>query len=349
VDDVVRLPATDRADLFVATGTGRGLASEMIEKDFWVCWTLKRLFTLPDPPAGLLFKGGTSLSKVFGVIERFSEDVDLSFDRADLGFEGHNDVLETSTRKGRKKKLDKLKKTCQQVIREQFLPQLKAAFTDALGESASTTWGLELAEDDPDEQTLLFRYPTGIQSRGESSYIRPTVRMEIGARGEPWPAIDAPVSPYAAQDYPRAFKDPKCTVRVLKAERTFWEKVTILHRWYHRPDKSFADRQSRHYYDVVRLYEHELGRAAVKDVDLLLKVAEHKELFFPEPEARYAEAKPGTLRIVPPDTRLAELEKDYKKMQEMIFGKPPEFEHLLTILRQIEQVINAKSSTKEQE
>jgi predicted nucleotidyltransferase component of viral defense system len=78
MDDVARLPAADRADLFSATARRRGLTAEIIEKDFWVCWTLKRLFTLPDPPAGLLFKGGTSLSKVFGVIERFSEDVDLS-------------------------------------------------------------------------------------------------------------------------------------------------------------------------------------------------------------------------------------------------------------------------------
>lgn len=93
MDDVARLPAGDRADLFVVTGAGRGLTSEMIEKDFWVCWTLKRLFTLPDPPAGLLFKGATSLSKVFGVIERFSEDVDLSFDRAGLGFGGESEPV----------------------------------------------------------------------------------------------------------------------------------------------------------------------------------------------------------------------------------------------------------------
>ena len=86
MDDVARLPAADRADLFVATGTGRGLTSEMIEKDFWVCWALKRLFTLSEPPAKLLFKGGTSLSKAFEIIERFSEDVDLSFNRAGLGF-----------------------------------------------------------------------------------------------------------------------------------------------------------------------------------------------------------------------------------------------------------------------
>jgi len=101
-----------------------------------------------------------------------------------------------------------------------------------------------------------------------------------------------------------------------------------------------TDRQSRHYYDVVQLYEHELGKAAVKDIDLLLKVARHKEVFFPAAWARYPDAKPGTLRIVPPDARLAELEQDYRKMQEMIFGEPPAFAHLLEVLREIEQEIN---------
>jgi predicted nucleotidyltransferase component of viral defense system len=88
MDNIARLPATDRMDLFSATARRRSLTPEIIEKDFWVCWTLKRVFTLPDPPAGLLFKGGTSLSKVFGIIDRFLEDVDLSFNRAELGFGG---------------------------------------------------------------------------------------------------------------------------------------------------------------------------------------------------------------------------------------------------------------------
>ena len=84
MDDVARLPAADRTDLFAAAARRRRLTTEIIEKDFWVCWALKRLFTLPDPPAGLLFKGGTSLSKVFGVIERFSEDVDHGVESSSL-------------------------------------------------------------------------------------------------------------------------------------------------------------------------------------------------------------------------------------------------------------------------
>ncbi len=167
------------------------------------------------------------------------------------------------------------------------------------------------------------------------------MRLEIGARSDHWPVVEASVTSYAAEAFPGVFKEAGGKVRVLAAERTFWEKATVLHMWHHAPaDKKFRDRQSRHYYDVVRLYEHELGKAAVRDTDLLLKVARHKEVFFPAAWARYAEAKPGTLRLVPPDARLPELEQDYRNMREMIFGQPPTFEHLIDVLREIERQIN---------
>jgi hypothetical protein len=124
MDDIARLPLTDRADLFAEVARQRGLTPAIIEKDFWVCWTLKRLFTLPEPPAGLLFKGGTSLSKVFGIIERFSEDVDLSFDRAGLGFGGDSDPANATSGKKRKHGLEALTETCRRVIQEKLLPQL---------------------------------------------------------------------------------------------------------------------------------------------------------------------------------------------------------------------------------
>jgi len=342
MDDVARLPLTDRIDLFAEVARRRGLTPAVIEKDFWVCWALKRLFSLPDPPAGLLFKGGTSLSKVFGIIERFSEDVDLSFDRSGLGFGGESDPLNATSGKKRKHGLEALTETCQRVIRERLLPQLAESFSSALGEPPSAAWGMELAEDDPDGQTLLFYYPTEERADDdEPAYIRSAVRMEIGARSDHWPAIEATVASYAAEDFPHVFKETGCKIHVLAAERTFWEKVTVLHMWHHAPaDKKFRDRQSRHYYDVVRLYEHDLGKAAIKDTELLLKVARHKEVFFPAAWARYADAKPGTLRLVPPDARLPELEQDYRKMQEMIFGEAPAFERLLDTLHRIEAEIN---------
>ena len=341
MDDFARQKPGDRADLFATVAARRGLNAAIVEKDFWVCWTLRRLFTLENPPAGLLFKGGTSLSKVFKVIERFSEDIDLSFNRVDLGFGGTGDPAVAHSGKQRQKSLDALTQTCRHIIRDVFLPRLRAAFRAALPEERA--WKLEIADDDPDQQTIVFQYPAGLAqaSAAVPAYVRPVVRMELGARSEHWPATMGEVVPYAAEDFPDLFRTRTSTVHVLAAERTYWEKATILHMWHHAPaDKSLRDRQSRHYYDLVRMYQHGIGREAMKNTDLLLKVAEHKSVFFASAAARYAEARPGTLRLVPPESRFAELRRDYQSMQEMIFGEMPSFDELMKTLREIEAAIN---------
>ena len=167
---------------------------------------------------------------------------------------------------------------------------------------------------DRDQQTLLFRYPTSkAASTSSADYIHPFVRLELGARSDHWPSEEASVSPYAAESFPNVFTEPTCRVHVLSAERTFWEKATLIHAWYHTPgEKKFRDRQSRHYYDLVRLFEHGIGKAAVQNTELLLKVAQHKSVFFASASAKYDEAKPGSLRLVPPQARIAELEQDYR-------------------------------------
>ena len=130
---------------------------------------------------------------------------------------------------------------------------------------------------------------------------------------------------------------------MVTAERTFWEKATILHMWYHaEPGKKLGDRQSRHYYDVARLYERGIGEKALNDLDLLRAVSRHKTVFFARAWAKFHEAVPGTLRLVPPTERLAELERDYQKMrEEMIFGDAPPLERILEVLRTIEQRVNS--------
>jgi hypothetical protein len=343
MDDVARLPAKDRADLFAAAAAQRGLSPEIMEKDFWVCWTLKRVFSLPREPAGLIFKGGTSLSKVYGAIRRFSEDVDLSFDRQGLGFKGATDPAASKTRKARDRALDALSAKCRAFIQDRYLPLLRAAIENALLPGTNVEWNLSLAGEDEQGQTVLFQYPlTGRTRRAdEPAYIQPVVRLEFGARSEHWPARDATVRPYAADELPALFKDPQCHVRVLAGERTFWEKATLLHMWHYAPqDKHFRDRQSRHYYDVACMYDHEVGRRAVQDVVLLAEVARHKSVFFPATWARYDLAKPGSLRLVPPTSRLAELERDYAKMREMTFEAAPSFSELVAKLTKIEAAIN---------
>jgi hypothetical protein len=347
MDDIARLPAGDRSELFSTAATLRGdMLSALIEKDFWVCWTLKRIFTLQDPPAGLIFKGGTSLSKVYQAIDRFSEDVDLSFDRSTLGFGGDNDPEHAPSKNKTQKRLEALTAACQDMIRDRFVPRLEAAFTKDLGTAPSSrTWQVELDKDDPDRQTVLFHYPAGIAEREGAipRYQRPVVRLELGARGEQWPAEQATVTPYAAQTISKPFKEPACGVKVLAAERTFWEKATILHAWYHHPQgKALPERQSRHYYDLVKLYEKGIGTKAMDDLELLKSVAHHKTVFFRSASAQYDKATPGSLRLVAPSFRKKELEDDYAKMREMIFSKIPPLSHIFEVLAELERKINER-------
>lgn len=209
-------------------------------------------------------------------------------------------------------------------------------------------WRLELADDD--HQTILFHYPQSTLPRDgdQLAYLRPNVRLEMGARGEHWPVVDRTVRPYAADDLPQLFKEPDCTVRAAAAERTFWEKATILHMWFNAPaSRKLSDRQSRHYYDVVKLFEHGLGKEALKDPDLLRAVARHKSVFFARAWAKFDEAVPGSLRLVPPQSRIAELEQDYAKMrEEMIFGDAPTLEHILQVIEEIEKAVNSNATAK---
>ena len=146
MDEIARWPAADRADLFTLVSNQRGdMNAAIVEKDFWVCWILRRLFTLTDAPAGMIFKGGTSLSKVYHAIGRFSEDVDLSFDRADLGFGGDNDPGLASSRKQAKQRLKMLRECCQTLIRSRFLPQLATTIGEALDDSSQRSWKLEMS------------------------------------------------------------------------------------------------------------------------------------------------------------------------------------------------------------
>ena len=343
MDDVARMPAPDRADLFSATAARRAFSVTIVEKDFWVCWALNRLFTLTDPPAGLIFKGGTSLSKVFGAIERFSEDVDLSFNRADLGFADEHDPANAPSKKKQHQWIDDLKAACRRMIRDELLPQLRESFAAALASQPGAAWRLEIDPDEEDGQTVLFHYPPSrrVDAAGPG-YVQPLVRLEMGARGEHWPILDGEVRPYAAEDFPDSFNEAACKVKVVSAERTFWEKATILHMWFHAgANRRLGDRQSRHYYDVARLYEGSIGRNALRDLELLKAVARHKAVFFARAWAKFDEAVPGTLRLVPPESRFAELEHDYRTMrEEMIFGDAPTLGHIIDVLREIERQVN---------
>jgi hypothetical protein len=171
-----------------------------------------------------------------------------------------------------------------------------------------------------------------------------TRRLEMGARSDDWPATDAEITPYAAEAFPGLFTTPSCKVRTLAAERTFWEKATLLHAECHRPsDKPSRERLSRHYYDLYRLTRLPIAEQALKQLELLKRVVAHKSFFFAQTWAHYETARPGGFRLLPEADRRDALRRDYQDMESMIFGKAPDWKDIILELEQLETKINSLS------
>ena len=194
MDTVARMAAKDRTELFAETANRKGLQASLIEKDFRVCWSLGRLFSLPNQTARLIFKGGTSLSKVFHVIHCFSEDVDLSLNRADLGFVDEKNPEEAASGKRVQMLIAEISETCKRVIREELVPSIEASCASILG-TPGESWSIAIDQHDP--QTVLFKYPRRGpgESVAERAYVQPAVRFELGARSDHWTAAEHTVQP----------------------------------------------------------------------------------------------------------------------------------------------------------
>jgi hypothetical protein len=225
MDHFALLPAAERATVFrEASARSRLGSATIIEKDFWVCWTLQRIFSSPTLP-GPLFKGGTSLSKVYKIIERFSEDVDIVLDRHALGFTGEQDPPNIAGTNKRNRKLDELASKCSETVQGSILDELQQSFRSILG---VTGWKISEDPADADRRSLLFAYPLGLEADlyGVGTYIRPVVRLEFGCRGDVWPSFleQQSIQPYTADALPGLLARPTTEVHVLRPERTFWEK-----------------------------------------------------------------------------------------------------------------------------
>ena len=340
MDAVLQLSPKQRLELFEQTAQQTGMEAVIVEKDFWVCWTLKELFRLPTIGEHLIFKGGTSLSKVFKVIERFSEDIDVSIDRGWLGFGGANEPEAGGSNKEKQRRIEALRVACQQKIAAELLPALEVVIKAKVRQTDQ--WSLRADDEDPDQQTLLFDYPTSF-APDATGYVRRMVKIEMGARADHWPCEAKTVTPYVAEQFPQGFKEPSGEVKVLSAERTFWEKATFLHAEFHRPaDKPMPDRFSRHYCDFHELVRKGVATSATAKPELLTRVVQHKSLFFKSSWAKYDEATKGTLRISPPEQRVKALREDYAKMEQMFFGDPPKFDQIIVLLQQWESEFNQK-------
>ena len=343
METVAVLPPDERGALFQETAARMGVSAVVVEKDFWACFTLSRVFGLKEMPA-LVFKGGTSLSKAYRVIDRFSEDIDITINRADLGFAGDNEPLNIGGNNARKRKLKQLREKAQHFVGGALQSGLVQDLEKVL--SSRDEWEVSLDESDGDRQTLAFTYPPSLEPAGylADSYIRPAVRLEMGVRGGMEPARSQEITPFAAEQFADYFSARDVRINTLAAERTFWEKVTLLHDENHRPNKPEGrawTEKSRHCYDIVMLSRSEVGDRAVKDVDLLITVAREKDVYFRNGFSRYGDAQPGTLRIVPSGDFERALAADYPRMREnMVFGDSPDWDEVLAELGALEAKIN---------
>ena len=326
---VANLSRPDREELFLVTAREKGLPEAMIEKDFWVCWTLDYLFRDSPWKEHLAFKGGTSLSKCFDLIHRFSEDIDLILDWRLLGCEKDEPWAERS-----RNQQDKYNKAVnartETFLAESFVPDLEADFHKLLRD------GFRITIDATDPQTVCFAYPR-LFSEGA---ILPIIRLEIGALAAWTPTQEATIMSFAVEQYPHVFERPNTTLRTVSPERTFWEKVTILHKEAFRTNGKIPPRYSRHYYDLWCMAQSPVKETAFKNLELLRQVVAFKDRFYPAASAHYELAKPGTMRLMPPDDCLPALRADYEHMKNMIFGEKPEFKVALEVIRAMEKEIN---------
>lgn len=322
----------DERRLYIAQAAiQRNISPVIIEKDFWVCWLLNILFE-SEFASSLVFKGGTSLSKVFGAIDRFSEDIDLSLSPPFLK------LPETGTSRSQSDKwMKKAEATCALVVETQIMPTLEAMVLEVLKDELVR---FEFLKDpNTNSPVLLFHYPTS-QSTG-FDYIKRSVKLEFGSLTDQQPTGRHTIMPWIAEIFPKAFPDWRCEVIALEIERSFWEKATILHAEYHRPIyKPISDRYSRHYADTAMLAKHPEAIKAINLGDLRNQVVLWKSQFFGNSWARYELAKPGTFRLVPQAERLPALRRDYQLMRDMYLTEPPSIDDILTSLSELEHRIN---------
>lgn len=311
-----------------------------MEKDFWVWLVLRELFALPKYGDHLTFRGGTSLSKAWGLIDRFSEDIDLTVDRGILGFGGDQGPEGAKSRKEQQRRIERLKLACREMIATQIAPALNARLRELLASNES--WSLSADDDDPDRQTLLFAYPR-LVAEAAPSYVTPVVKLEFGARADPWPVEPRTVISIVAEVFPALMETPACTVRALRPERTFWEKVMLLHEETFRPQsETRRPRMARHYYDVWRLIKAGVAGDAAADLALFEQVAAHRKVYFRYGWVKYDTMKRGSIRVVPQPDQLAEWRRDYAAMQgEMFVGSPPSFDELLAVINVFQEEFNS--------
>lgn len=341
MEGFVEQPAERRRLICEQAQDQLNLPAASLEKDYWACWMLRELFSIPQWGQNFTFKGGTSLSKCWGLINRFSEDIDITIDRGFLGFGGEHSPENAPSKSQRRKRLDAMREAAQKAIHADLAPSLATRIGAFL--PRSDKWELVSAseEEDPDGQTLLFKYPSAMA--GIEAYVRRVVKIEMGSRSDNEPAEEKDVQPYLSDALPNILGPSRFRVRALAAERTFWEKAMLLHEETYRPaDKKRRDvRVARHYYDLWCLITKGVAEKAISRDDIFDRTAQHREIYFNWSWMDYGTLSRGRIRVLPLPEQEAEWRQDYQAMRaEMFFGEVPTFDEILRVVGDFEKEFN---------
>lgn len=322
-DEFLKLPIEEQREVINAAAPQIGILPAVVEKDVWVCLILNMLFSIPAQRP-MVFKGGTSLSKVFNLIKRFSEDIDISVNfLKDYG----DSISKTKASNVR----DEIEANLQTYKKDILLPSLQeqAKYYGFTVEPGDTEWEIHI------------NYKSALASNVD--YIKPRVKIELSGRNETEPSEKHTVRPYLAEQTTNLVF-PEATIDALLAERTFWEKVTLIHAGLNSGSiEKTTERLSRHWSDVSVLMKSEIGERAIKDWGLCLKVVNHKDIFWRDGKAKYDDCRNKKFRLVPTGAMLAVLKTDYEAMLDagMFFSKKPlTFDEIMKDIADLEFRLN---------
>jgi len=326
----LQLPENEKIELINQMHEETKLSQVIIEKDLWVTAVLRALFALPYAE-NLSFKGGTSLSKCWNLIERFSEDVDVAINREFFGFLGETFTIKQISKNLRKATCKFIRNNLQFDLAHQMEENgiNKKMFSVFMNITDITTI---------DPEKVFVEYKSVFNA---SPYIKNTVILEIGGRSMKEPIQKIEIQSFVDKHFSQAiFAEKSFQINVVVPERTFWEKVCLLHEDFSKPDKQVrVERMSRHIYDLARMIETPIAENALKNKDLFQSIVAHRRMFIAMKGFDYDTLSPKTINIIPPESVIAKWEDDYNKMQTMIYGKLLSFSEIIDKITQLNEKI----------
>ena len=307
------------------------IVPQAVEKDIWVTAILRALFALPYAE-NLSFKGGTSLSKCYNLIERFSEDIDIAVNRELLGF-GEN-LSKTQIN-------DKLRRTTCSFVREKLQFDLAEKMENQ--EMAKSLFSVEvnitpISTTDPEIIEVHYK-----SLYNELSYLKPIVKLEISGRSMNEPLRKVALQSFVDKEFPIVtFAEKPFDVNAVVPERTFLEKICLLHEEFAKPQEFMrSERMSRHLYDLVRMFDTDIAGKALSDKELYKSIVEHRRIFIGLKGFDYDTLSPETIHIIPHENAIADWRKDYETMREtMIYGNSLPFDELINKMKELNEKIN---------